>query len=482
MNSTWLLSEADEAVGATADAQVVDHALLKLGELMAAVETRPWLLAVGLHQPHLPFVAPQRSYAPYSDTASVALARHGYCPWGLPTKAFSTVEIDRFLDVPRWFAGENARCNESMDDASARRLRRGYYASVTYVDEQIGRLLQGLRDSSGGAAWNTTVTCIWSDHGFELGEHGSWSKHTLWHVTTRIPLLLRVPGTTPAAGAISEGLVEALDIMPTLWHAATGRTLDTCPGERPWEPRNCTEGVSFLPLAAEPHSASGWKRLVLAQQLRKQSGTMGYSMTTHDGVRFTAWVETADETANLTWGDQGLAWRLREESGAPAWELYDHRVDPGETRNLACSVCGWVRPAGVPPPDELFETLKLAVRGGRPPDGWPFFGSPPPSFPHSPPLAPSTTLAPCLPQTSPPSGAQTSSTLRPPTSPPQPPSSPPQSPSSPPPSQDGTSAFVIVGGVLIGVPLLGVSLVLMSCRLRRWAGGETKRPRESARV
>lgn len=286
MNSTRLLSEADEAVGAMADAQVVDHALLKLGELTAAVETRPWLLAVGLHQPHLPFVAPQRSYAPYSDDEAVALARHGYCPWGLPTKAFASFEMSSFLDVPRWFAGEYARCNQTLDDATARRLRRGYYASVTHVDEQIGRLLRGLRDANGGAAWNA-VTCIWSDHGFELGEHGSWSKHTLWHVTTRIPLLLRVPGTTPAAGAISDGLVEALDIMPTVWQAATGGTLDTCPGERPWEPRNCTEGVSFLPLAAEPHSASGWKRLVLSQYLRRSTGVMGYSMTTHDGVRFT---------------------------------------------------------------------------------------------------------------------------------------------------------------------------------------------------
>jgi len=193
---------------------------------------------------------------------------------------------------------------------------------------------------------------------------------------------------------------------------------------------------------------------------------MGYSMTMHDGVRFTAWVEVADQTANLSWGDPGLAWRLRQESGAPAWELYDHRVDPGETRNLACSVCGWALPTGLPSPDELFETLKLAVLGGRPPDGWPYFVSAPPRMPPA----------------SPPPGAQTASSplTPPPSSPLQSPSSPPESPSSPPHSQDDISGFAVIGAVLIGVPLLGIFLVPTCGHLRRWA--RRKRPRESIRV
>ena len=387
---------------ALADAVRVDLALPLLSRLLG--QPRPWFFALGLVRPHLPFVAPQRHFDMY-PLEEIRLATNAFCPWKLPFDAFKVMELTAYDDV-----SDEARrlaCNVTLDDSTARRLRQGYFASASHADEQFGRVLDHLRPTD---AWHTTVVIMWGDHGWKLGDHGSWAKHDTWDVSTRIPLLLRVPGVTPQAGAAAEGLVEAVDIFATVWEAATGTTVPECPAERPWEVPNCTEGVSFLPLAAEP--SRSWKRVALSQYRYKglESWVMSYSITTAERWRFAAWVQrsrerrrrvedveaaVADDTA-----PPSVEWALHRpdmESGSicvdpfgwcggrGAFELYDHNTDPGETRNRA-----YDEPRNASRRDvaRLYRLLEGAAKISHPPifngmmspqarspAGWPWFHS-----------------------------------------------------------------------------------------------------------
>jgi arylsulfatase A-like enzyme len=182
----------------------------------------------------------------------------------------------------------------------ARQLKHGYYASVSYTDAQVGKVLDeldrlGLRDN--------TIVILWGDHGWKLGEHDAWCKHTNTENDTNAPLILSVPGMKNAGGK-SDALVEFVDIYPTLSELA-GLPL---PGH--------LEGTSFTPLLDQP--ARAWKTAAFSQYPRNGDGTrlMGYSMRT-DRYRLTVWVERNDH------------------SKVHATELYDHQTDPQENANIA---------------------------------------------------------------------------------------------------------------------------------------------------
>ena len=247
------------------DGKVAELAVSTLQEMSKKKE--PFFLAVGFIKPHLPFVSPKKYWDLY-DPAKIQLAPNKFRPKDAPDYAILPGgELRNYHGIPA----------ESIPDDLARQLKHGYYAAVSYMDAQVGKVLDeldrlGLRQN--------TIIILWGDHGWKLGEHDAWCKHSTVENDTNVPLLLSVPGMKNA-GARTDAIVEYVDIYPTLSELA-GLPL---PGH--------LEGTSFKPLLEDPKRP--WKSAAFSQYPRKagKSGAgdlMGYSMRT-DRYRFTVWVD-----------------------------------------------------------------------------------------------------------------------------------------------------------------------------------------------
>ena len=270
------------------DGKVADLAVNALRTI--SQKSEPFFLAVGFIKPHLPFVAPKKYWDLY-DPAKIQLAPNKFRPKNAPDYAIQAGgEMRSYHGIP---AG-------SIPDDLARQLKHGYYAAISYMDAQVGKVLDEL-DRLGLA--QDTIIVLWGDHGWKLGEHDAWCKHTNSENDTNAPLLLAAPGLTNR-GVRSNALVEFVDIYPTLAELA-GLTLPAH-----------LEGTSFKPVLENPNRA--WKAAAFSQYPRSNDGKslMGYSMRT-DRYRFTAWVHRNDHTK------------------IEAIELYDHQTDPQENTSLA---------------------------------------------------------------------------------------------------------------------------------------------------
>lgn len=175
----------------------------KVRELAAGEE--PFFFAVGFTKPHLPFVAPKRYWDLYGRDSFQMPPNLSYPP-GYPDYARnpSAGEMRKYSD----YEGKSPL---DFSDALNKRLLHGYAACVSFTDANVGKVLDALEES--GAAENTIVV-FWGDHGWKLGDHSSWCKHTNFEVDTRVPLIMRVPGNV--AGEGSKALVELIDLYPTL--------------------------------------------------------------------------------------------------------------------------------------------------------------------------------------------------------------------------------------------------------------------------
>jgi arylsulfatase A-like enzyme len=280
------------------DGAQTDYAVRRLAQLRDGGQ--PFFFAVGYYRPHLPFNAPQRYWDLYHPD-SLPLAGNQYVPGGAPLMAVNTNrELRGYAD----FRTAPNPTDGRLSEADTRRLTHGYYASISYVDAQVGRLLDQL--DALGLAGNTIVV-LWGDHGYKLGEHNGWAKMTDFAIDTRAPLIIRAPGQVRPGLRLPQ-LVEFVDLFPTL-AALAGLPVPTQ-----------LQGTSALPLFSDP--GRQWKGAVFSQFLRNGIWVapdsvpyMGYSMLTPD-YHYVAWMN----------------WNTRR---YVAWELYDQRADPGENTNLA---------------------------------------------------------------------------------------------------------------------------------------------------
>lgn len=255
-------------------------------ELLNELKDRRFFLAVGFYKPHLPFVAPKKYFDLY-PRESIKLPTNMYPPKNVTEYSLTSFgELRSYAGVPQ---------KGPVGDEEARDLIRGYYAAASYTDAQIGRVLDEL--TSLGLD-ETTVVCMWGDHGWKLGEHGGWCKHTNFEDDTHAPLIFRVPDQQ-RPGATTPALAEFVDVYPTL--------AELCGLPMP----EGVEGVSLAPVIADP--ARPWKRAAFSQYPR--GDVMGYSMRT-DRYRYTEWQD-------------------RKTGKVAACELYDHQVDPAENENVA---------------------------------------------------------------------------------------------------------------------------------------------------
>lgn len=258
----------------------------------------PFFLAVGYHKPHLPFTAPARFWDLYDgmDFAPIGPAAP---PAGAPESAFLS-----------WAEHNNYRGLGDFEDRPlppdvAADLIRGYYACVSFIDEQVGRLLATLEELG---LRERTLIVFWGDHGWKLGEYGRWSKNTNFEVDTRVPLIVAGPGVR--SGARSAAIVETLDLYPTLADLAG---LPAPSG---------LDGRSFAPLLRgqrETHKAAAFSQLIRNDRRTYTSYAlateMGQAVRT-ERFRFVRWLRKGEEVPF-------------------AFELYDHANDPGETVNVA---------------------------------------------------------------------------------------------------------------------------------------------------
>lgn len=190
------------------DGKITKNAINKMKALKD--ENKPFFMAVGYVSPHLPFIQPKKYWDMY-DHDAIQLADNGYQPKNSPDIAIeaqhNSAELRKnYLDVP---------ANGPLGEELSRNLIHGYYASVTYMDVLIGELVQSLEDL--GLRENTTIV-LWSDHGYFLGEHGFWTKHSTFYEAIKIPLLISSPNYTQ--NKTTQSFTELVDIYPTLCEIA----------------------------------------------------------------------------------------------------------------------------------------------------------------------------------------------------------------------------------------------------------------------
>ncbi|MEO7309278.1 MAG: sulfatase [Chitinophagaceae bacterium] len=261
---------ADVADSAYDDFKSVDKAISELKKAKDA----PFLLCLGIYKPHLPFVAPKKYWDLYN--------RNGIAKPVKATPAGASMfagigwkELEHYADVPD---------ETKIAEEKAMELKNGYYACVSFIDEQIGRFLKEVKNL--GLDENTIIVFT-SDHGWKLGEYGLWAKHTNYEVDTHVPMMIKTPEMK--IGTVSNSVVQNVDILPTL--------VDLCKLKV-----TLMDGVSYAQLTKNPNAKI---HDCAFSQFPRENGVMGYSLT--DGnYRYTVWTDWATKKPIET-------------------ELYDHR-------------------------------------------------------------------------------------------------------------------------------------------------------------
>ena len=322
--------------------------------------SKPFFLGVGFYKPHLPFTAPKKYWDLYDPETDIDLT--GYDG----TKQMPT-DVNEFA-AP--YGGEQSGysdIDEPPSAAQARRLTHAYMACVSYVDQQVGKIIDEL-DRLGLA--ESTIIVLFGDHGFHLADHGAfWAKHSNFDNATRTPLIVRVPGMQKTGN--SHTPVGLVDVFPTL--------VDLCSLPYPKQPNGLhLEGTSLLPLIQDP--SQPWKKGVFSQYQRRiwkknsagdtvdianPGNGIGYSIRT-ERYRYTEWwrTETTNQDSKGNYTDRDV----KLFNSPEMIELYDYDNDPKETTNLVND----------PNYSHVVSELSAALAGG---DGWSTVAAAPPALP-----------------------------------------------------------------------------------------------------
>lgn len=290
-------------------------------ERCAKKKDRPFFLAVGFFRPHTPYVAPAK---PYYD-------------W-YPEKEMPVVQgvKEDQADLPPPALGSHKKEQEKLTDDLRRQAVQAYYASISFMDAQVGRVINAL-DRLGLA--ENTVIVFTSDHGYHMGEHGLWQKMSLFEESARVPLLIVAPGVSEKGG-VAKSPVSLVDLYPTLTQLCSVKAPDNL------------QGQNLIPMLKDPKTVGrGWA----LTQVMRGGGPARASVTTNvgsDGPRFFGYTLRTPR------------WRYTEwDEGKKGRELYDHDADPKELTNLA------ENPAHAKTIEELSKQLRSATKDTFPPSG-----------------------------------------------------------------------------------------------------------------
>lgn len=268
---SWLEAEGSDAE--QTDGIVADETI----RLLKEHKDKPFFIAAGFYRPHCPYISPKKYFDLY-PLESIKLPVE-------PQEHFRNIPKPAFFTDPLYWG---------LNEHQRKEVIRAYYASVTFVDAQVGKLLDAI-DALGLS--DNTIIVFWSDHGYNLTEHGQWKKQSLFETVARVPMFIAAPGAK-GNGAICNRIVELIDIYPTL--AAR------CGIQAP----AYLHGADLTPLLENPRTK--WSRPAYTQVLRRKEDITGRSVRT-ERWRYTEWNPGGEKGA----------------------ELYDHTKDPNEYNNLA---------------------------------------------------------------------------------------------------------------------------------------------------
>ena len=306
------LEHADVPDNAYEDGANVLHAKDILAQLSKG--NRPFFFAVGIHKPHLPFCAPQKYWDLYKSEEMPVAEFQKHALNSTEYAYHNSGELRAFDDIPPLSSFSDQTMDIGLPIYKQQELIHGYYACASYSDALIGQLLQSL-DSLG--LRGNTIIVIWGDHGWHLGDHDLWTKHTDFEQATHAPLIISTPGIK---GNKTQSMSEFVDIFPTLCDL-TGIPI----------PQKL-DGTSLAPVMKNPelkvkeYSISQYPRSEKSTKL-KEAGfpdgrVMGYSLRT-ERYRITMWMAKSFRS-NLPY----------DESAVASIELYDYQKDPLETINV----------------------------------------------------------------------------------------------------------------------------------------------------
>jgi len=272
-----------------------------------AEDHQPFYFALGYFRPHLPFAVPKKYWDLY-DRNELPLASNPYLPKNSPIMSMNSMYELRGYDG---FAHIKHPSEFKMNEDTARILKQGYYASVSYIDAQVGKLMEHLRKLD---ILKNTIIIIWGDHGWKLGEHNGWCKQTNYNIDTHVPMIIRAPGQKNK-GAKVKKLTELIDMFPSLCELSGIKVPEYL------------QGQSFVPLMNNPERK--WKNAVFSQFHRRPRISpdgkryMGYSMLTPK-YHYVEW---------YYWNDES-----KEKGDWVVSELYDNEIDPDENNNIVKTV------------------------------------------------------------------------------------------------------------------------------------------------
>ncbi|MGB5419828.1 sulfatase [Algibacter sp.] len=239
---------------------------------------QPFFLTMGLAKPHLPFTAPKKYWDMY-DRDAIKFPESYIQPETTPKQAFHNFgELRQYENIPK---------KGDLPDELAKELIHGYYACVSYIDAQIGFVLDELKRLE---LEDDTIVILWGDHGWNLGDHKLWCKHVTFETALRTPLIIKVPGKTK--GEKTDAIIEYIDIYPSLTELVG------------LEAPNTVEGKSFVPIINGETSKKDWAVSKFKDAVTLIKGDLFY----------TEWTD-----------DKGVAY---------ARMLFDHKTDPLELDNL----------------------------------------------------------------------------------------------------------------------------------------------------